>query len=59
MYNQQIYFSPHQAQPKKSNWRQKHEEFISAIRNARGVQQAIDSGKPLPPPPPPTINPGM
>jgi len=43
---------------KKSNWRQKHEEFVRTIRAARGVQAAMDRGEPLPPPPPPSINPG-
>ncbi|XP_059139966.1 zinc finger C2HC domain-containing protein 1A-like [Physella acuta] len=43
--------------PPKSHWREKHEDFINAVRNARGVQAAIDSGGPLPPPPPPSINP--
>ena len=50
-----------QVQPqssKKSDWRRKHEEFIAAIRNAKGVQKAMEKGEPLPPPPPPTINPG-
>ncbi|KAK2162639.1 hypothetical protein LSH36_95g08022 [Paralvinella palmiformis] len=49
-----------QVQPqaaKKGDWRRKHEEFISAIRNAKGVQKAMERGEPLPPPPPPTINP--
>ncbi|ELU07117.1 hypothetical protein CAPTEDRAFT_168488 [Capitella teleta] len=44
-------------QPKKSNWREQHEDFINAIRSAKGVQKAIDSGGPLPPPPPPSRNP--
>jgi len=43
---------------KKSNWRQKHEDFVRTIRAARGVQAAMDRGEPLPPPPPPAINPG-
>jgi len=43
---------------KKSNWRQKHEDFVRTIRAARGVQAAMDRGEPLPPPPPPSINPG-
>ncbi|XP_055872371.1 zinc finger C2HC domain-containing protein 1A-like isoform X1 [Biomphalaria glabrata] len=43
--------------PPKSHWREKHQDFINAVRNARGVQAAIDSGGPLPPPPPPSINP--
>ena len=41
----------------KSNWRQKHEEFIKTVRAARGVTAALKEGKELPPPPPPTINP--
>jgi len=44
---------------RKSNWRQKHEEFVRTIRAARGVQAAMDRGEPLPPPPPPSINPGL
>ncbi|GFO46209.1 hypothetical protein PoB_007271400 [Plakobranchus ocellatus] len=43
--------------PPKNHWREKHADFINAIRNAKGVQKAIDSGGPLPPPPPPSINP--
>ncbi|ESO09001.1 hypothetical protein HELRODRAFT_74483, partial [Helobdella robusta] len=42
---------------KKKSWQVKHEEFIRTIREARKVQTAIASGKPLPPPPPPTFNP--
>uniref|UniRef100_A0A8C4NIA2 Zinc finger, C2HC-type containing 1A n=1 Tax=Eptatretus burgeri TaxID=7764 RepID=A0A8C4NIA2_EPTBU len=42
---------------KKQNWRQKHEDFINAIRSAKGVTKALREGKPLPPPPPSTINP--
>ncbi|BFZ21314.1 hypothetical protein BsWGS_24352 [Bradybaena similaris] len=43
--------------PPKSHWREKHQDFINAVRNARGVQSAMQSGGPLPPPPPPSINP--
>ncbi|GFS14720.1 zinc finger C2HC domain-containing protein 1A [Elysia marginata] len=43
--------------PPKSHWREKHADFLNAVRNARGVQKALDSGGPLPPPPPPSINP--
>ncbi|KAL7987710.1 hypothetical protein Chor_006629, partial [Crotalus horridus] len=42
---------------KKSNWRQQHEDFISAIRAAKLATQAMKEGRPLPPPPPPSINP--
>ena len=41
----------------QANWRQKHEEFVSAIRGARGITAAQARGDPLPPPPPPTVNP--
>lgn len=40
-----------------SNWRQKHEELVGAIRNARQTKRAMETGGPLPPPPPPSINP--
>ncbi|NWX84832.1 ZC21A protein, partial [Nothoprocta pentlandii] len=41
--------------PKKpSNWRRKHEEFIAAIRAAKGLN--LKDGK-LPPPPPPSYDP--
>ncbi|XP_013398954.1 zinc finger C2HC domain-containing protein 1A isoform X2 [Lingula anatina] len=43
--------------PKKSNWRAQHQEFVKNIRNARGVQRALETGAPLPPPPAPSINP--
>ncbi|RUS78915.1 hypothetical protein EGW08_013328, partial [Elysia chlorotica] len=43
--------------PPKTHWREQHADFINAIRSAKGVQKAIDSGGPLPPPPPPSINP--
>ncbi|PFX21731.1 Zinc finger C2HC domain-containing protein 1A [Stylophora pistillata] len=42
---------------KKSNWREKHEEFINNLRAARGVASAQKTGGPLPPPPPPAANP--
>lgn len=35
---------------KKNNWRQKHEEFIDAMRSAREVSHALKTGAPLPPP---------
>jgi len=41
----------------QSNWRAKHEEFISNLRAARGVTAAQKTGAPLPPPPPPAANP--
>ncbi|KAL3887753.1 hypothetical protein ACJMK2_000146 [Sinanodonta woodiana] len=44
-------------EPPKTHWRQKHQDFIAAIRGAKGVQRAMDMGEPLPPPPPPSINP--
>ncbi|XP_068736435.1 zinc finger C2HC domain-containing protein 1A-like [Montipora capricornis] len=42
---------------KKSNWRQKHEEFISNIKAARNVTMVQKAGKPLPPPPRAAVNP--
>lgn len=42
---------------KKSNWREKHEEFVNNLRAARGVASAQKTGGPLPPPPPPAANP--
>lgn len=42
---------------KKSNWRDKHEEFINNIRAARNVTVAQKTGGQLPPPPPPAANP--
>ncbi|XP_037025730.1 uncharacterized protein LOC119067083 isoform X3 [Bradysia coprophila] len=44
---------------KKSNWRQKHEEFIAAIRSAKQVQAHLAAGGKLSdlPPPPPSENP--
>ena len=41
----------------QSNWRAKHEEFISNLKAARGVTAAQKTGGPLPPPPPPAANP--
>ncbi|KAF5897489.1 zinc finger C2HC domain-containing protein 1A isoform X1, partial [Clarias magur] len=44
--------------PKKvSNWRRKHEEFIATIRAAKGLDQVMKDGGPLPPPPPPSYDP--
>ncbi|KAJ8724133.1 hypothetical protein PYW07_008113 [Mythimna separata] len=45
--------------PLNSNWRQKHEEFISAIRAAKQVQAHLSAGGKLSdlPPPPPSENP--
>lgn len=43
---------------KQSNWRRKHEEFIATIRAAKGLDQVIKDGGPLPPPPPPSYDPG-
>lgn len=50
---------PAAAPPKKNNWRQKHEDFIRAIRSAKQVQQHIANGGKLSdlPPPPPSENP--
>lgn len=44
---------------KKSNWRAKHEEFLSAVRQARLVQEHLAAGGKLSdlPPPPPSVNP--
>jgi len=44
-------------QPAKSSWKEKHENFIKTIKQARNVTAAIKQGKPLPPVSPPTINP--
>ncbi|XP_065745223.1 zinc finger C2HC domain-containing protein 1B [Phocoena phocoena] len=41
---------------RKSNWRQQHEDFITAIRSAKQCTLAIKEGRPLPPPSPPSIN---
>jgi hypothetical protein len=32
----------------QSNWREKHNEFIKSVRQARNVDQAIKTGAPLP-----------
>ncbi|RDD44770.1 Zinc finger C2HC domain-containing protein 1A [Trichoplax sp. H2] len=45
--------------PKGGNWKQKHEDFLSTIRSARKVTQAVKEGKPLPPPPPSKIDPSL
>ncbi|XP_052398371.1 zinc finger C2HC domain-containing protein 1A-like [Carassius gibelio] len=42
---------------KQSNWRRKHEEFIATIRAAKGLNQVMKDGGPLPPPPPPSYDP--
>uniref|UniRef100_A0A8C2JJH8 Zinc finger C2HC domain-containing protein 1A n=1 Tax=Cyprinus carpio TaxID=7962 RepID=A0A8C2JJH8_CYPCA len=42
---------------KQSNWRRKHEEFIATIRAAKGLDQVMKDGGPLPPPPPPSYDP--
>lgn len=44
---------------RKSNWRKKHEEFITAIREAKKVQEHLARGGKLSdlPPPPPSENP--
>lgn len=47
---------------RKNNWRQKHEEFILAIRNAKKVQHHLAKGgklKDLPPPPPSSEDPNF
>lgn len=53
--------NPQPANRKKlnNNWRQKHEEFINAIRAAKQVQAHINAGGKLSdlPPPPPSENP--
>lgn len=53
-------FSLNQPEPpkKQSNWRRKHEEFIATIRAAKGLDQVLKDGGPLPPPPPPSYDPG-
>ncbi|XP_058789818.1 uncharacterized protein LOC131663432 isoform X2 [Phymastichus coffea] len=43
------------AEPQKSNWRRKHEDFINAIRSAKQMQAHVAAGgklSDLPPPPP-------
>ncbi|XP_033988387.1 zinc finger C2HC domain-containing protein 1A isoform X1 [Trematomus bernacchii] len=42
---------------KPSNWRKKHEDFIATIRAAKGIDQVLKDGGPLPPPPPATYDP--
>ncbi|XP_063627576.1 zinc finger C2HC domain-containing protein 1C isoform X1 [Cydia splendana] len=51
--------APAKAKPLNSSWRQKHEEFIQAIRAAKQVQQHLAAGGKLSdlPPPPPSENP--
>jgi hypothetical protein len=39
---------PHEEQPPKSNWRQKHNELLKAIKQAREVTVAMKTGAPLP-----------
>lgn len=34
--------------PPSSNWREKHEQFVRTVRNARHVTEAIRTGAPLP-----------
>lgn len=34
--------------PPNSNWREKHEQFVRTVRNARHVTEAIRTGAPLP-----------
>ncbi|TSK98495.1 Zinc finger C2HC domain-containing protein 1A [Bagarius yarrelli] len=46
-----------EAPKKPSNWRRKHEEFIATIRAAKGLNQVMRDGGPLPPPPPPSYDP--
>lgn len=41
----------------QNHWRQRHDELVSAFRNARLTKRAIDRGEALPPPPPPSVNP--
>ncbi|XP_055322293.1 zinc finger C2HC domain-containing protein 1A [Sitodiplosis mosellana] len=51
---------PKKVVARTNNWRQKHEEFIAAIRNAKKVQQHLAKGgklKDIPPPPPSSENP--
>ncbi|XP_069792207.1 LOW QUALITY PROTEIN: zinc finger C2HC domain-containing protein 1A-like [Narcine bancroftii] len=43
--------------PPVSNWRQKHQEFLDTIRNARVATHAMKKGLPLPLPPPPATTP--
>lgn len=46
-----------QASVPPNHWRQRHDELMSAMRNARLTKRAIDRGEALPPPPPPSLNP--
>ncbi|KAA3677445.1 uncharacterized protein DEA37_0012179 [Paragonimus westermani] len=46
-------------QERKHQWRQKHEEFISAIRAAKDYTMAKKTGAPLPPPPASSVNPDL
>ncbi|CAF0852775.1 unnamed protein product [Brachionus calyciflorus] len=39
---------PIEAIKQTSNWREKHNDFIRSIRNAKGVTEAIRTGAPLP-----------
>ncbi|XP_062921538.1 zinc finger C2HC domain-containing protein 1A [Mobula hypostoma] len=49
---------PRPEPPKKpSNWRQKHESFIAAIRAAKKATQIMKEGGTPPPPPPPLYDP--
>lgn len=34
--------------PPKSHWREKHEDFIKTVKQARGVTVALKTGGPLP-----------
>ena len=38
--------------PKKSNWKEKHEEFVRNIRYAREAKAAEERGEEVAPPPP-------
>lgn len=50
--------TPKAEPPKKpSNWRKKHEDFITTIRAAKALTQVMKDGGPLPPPPPPSYDP--
>lgn len=41
----------------QNHWRQRHDELMSSLRNARQTKRAIDRGEALPPPPPASVNP--
>nr|XP_033789219.1 zinc finger C2HC domain-containing protein 1A isoform X2 [Geotrypetes seraphini] len=44
--------------PKKpSNWRRKHEEFLSTMRAAKGLGKSLKEGGEILPPPPPSYDP--